>query len=218
MNDKPTWDFDVSVSAQKKKSARKRGMSGVFEESKRECDWQDCKNNATYRAPKSRDQLNDYYWFCLNHIREYNRSWNYFSEMDDEQVEQLRRAGLNWERPTWKLGDKEAMNKAHVEGQVWRRMGIDDVASVLGENATINAGDMTFEARRKLLPKNEVKALEILGAQNLMTKPEIRAQFKNLVKDLHPDMNGGRKGDDELLREVLWAWDQVKSSKSFPDK
>lgn len=218
MKDKPSWDFDVSVSAQKKKAARKRGMSGIIEESKRSCDWQNCEKKATYRAPKSRDALDDYYWFCLEHIREYNRSWNFFSDMNDEQIEQLQRAGLQWDRPTWKLGSQEAMNKPHTEGQVWRRLGVDDVASVLGENATINAGETSFEARRRLLPKNEIKALEILDAQKLITKPQIRAQFKSLVKDLHPDMNGKEKGDEERLREVLWAWDQVKTSKSFPDK
>lgn len=218
MKDKSSWDFDVSVRAQKKKAARKRGMSGVFAESKRKCDWQGCDKSATYRAPKSRDQLNEYYWFCLDHIREYNRRWNYFSDMTDEEVEELKRAGLNWDRPTWKMGSKEAMNKPHAEGQVWRRLGLEDAASALGENATINSGKMSFEARRRLLPKNEVKALEILGAQMMETKTEIRVQFKSLVKDLHPDMNGGNKGDDERLREVLWAWDQVKNSQSFPDK
>jgi len=218
MKDKPSWDFDVSVSAQKKRNARKRGMSGVVSEAKRKCNWKDCEKTAAYRAPKSRDELNDYYWFCLEHIREYNRSWNYFADMNPEQIEQLKRAGLNWERPTWKAGSRDAMNKAHVEGKVWRRLGIDDVTVALGDNATINSGDMSFEARRRLLPKNEIKALEILSAQKLETKPEIRAQFKSLVKDLHPDMNGGKQGDDERLREVLWAWDQVKNSQSFPDK
>ena len=50
-----------------------------------------------------------------------------------------------------------------------------------------------------------------------MTKSEIRKQYKKLVKDLHPDMNGGERADEDRLQEVVWAWDQIKDSRSFKD-
>ena len=48
-------------------------------------------------------------------------------------------------------------------------------------------------------------------------KAEIRKQYKSLVKDLHPDMNGGDRSDEDRLQEVVWAWDQIKDSRSFKD-
>ena len=48
-----------------------------------------------------------------------------------------------------------------------------------------------------------------------MTKAEIRKQYKKLVKDLHPDMNGGDRSQEEQLQQVMWAWDQIKDSRNF---
>ena len=72
-------------------------------------------------------------------------------------------------------------------------------------------------ARRRQLPPTERRALEILEAQDTQTKAEIRRQYKALVKDLHPDMNGGRRDDEARLAEVVWAWEQIKASRSFRD-
>ena len=61
------------------------------------------------------------------------------------------------------------------------------------------------------------RALDILEARDNWTRPEIRKQYKSLVKDLHPDMNGGNRDDEERLQEVVWAWDQIKESRNFRD-
>ena len=74
----------------------------------------------------------------------------------------------------------------------------------------------TGTATRKL-PPTERKALEILDARDTWTRTEIRKQYKSLVKDLHPDMNGGDRSDEERLQEVVWAWDQIKDSRYFKD-
>ena len=42
------------------------------------CDNTNCKDKGEYKAPKSRILLNDYFYFCLNHIKEYNKSWNFY--------------------------------------------------------------------------------------------------------------------------------------------
>ena len=71
-------------------------------------------------------------------------------------------------------------------------------------------------AARKL-PPAERKALEILEARDGWSRTEIRRQYKSLVKELHPDMNGGDRSDEDRLAEVVWAWDQVKDSRYFRD-
>ena len=68
------------------------------------CDTPDCLAAGEYRAPKSRSQLNDYYWFCLDHVRDYNRSWDYCAGLTPEQIESLVRADVTWQRTTWPLG------------------------------------------------------------------------------------------------------------------
>jgi len=86
--------------------------------------------------------------------------------------------------------------------------------SLLGERATQNPGRTGSSATRKL-PPTERKAIEILDARDTWTKTEIRKQYKTLVKDLHPDMNGGDRRDEDRLQEVVWAWDQLKDSRFF---
>jgi DnaJ-class molecular chaperone len=86
----------------------------------------------------------------------------------------------------------------------------------LGENATKNpgrAGTSTGHTRR--LPPTERKAIEILEAKDTMSKADIRKSYKALIKVLHPDMNGGDRSQEELLQQVVWAWDQIKDSRNF---
>ena len=64
------FDYDVSVSADKQRRQRRRGMSGAFETSTRRCEHPGCDAEAAYRAPRSPQHLDEYRWFCLDHVRE----------------------------------------------------------------------------------------------------------------------------------------------------
>ena len=70
----------------------------------RPCDWTGCDDEGLYRAPRSRETLGEYHWFCLDHVRHYNTHWNYFEGMSDEEVEAQIRRDTVWGRPTWPLG------------------------------------------------------------------------------------------------------------------
>ena len=61
---------------------------------------------AEYPAPKSRDRLDEYHWFCLEHVREYNKSWNFCDGMNEEIESEIREDTV-WRRPTWPLGSGE---------------------------------------------------------------------------------------------------------------
>ena len=50
------------------------------------CEWPGCACAATHRAPKGRLREGEYWRFCLEHVREYNQSYNYFAGMSDEAV------------------------------------------------------------------------------------------------------------------------------------
>ena len=80
-------DYDVSVSADKRRRQRRRGMGGGFESSARVCEIEGCEGAGLYRAPVSPERLNEFHWFCLDHVREYNRSWNFFEGRSEEELE-----------------------------------------------------------------------------------------------------------------------------------
>src|SRR5574344_1007543 len=66
----------------------------------KKCDFKGCTKAGVCRAPKSRN-LNEYYWFCKEHAGEYNKNWNYYAGMSNDEIEQ------DWERETFGISDKD---------------------------------------------------------------------------------------------------------------
>ncbi|MEP2716624.1 DnaJ domain-containing protein [Pseudophaeobacter sp.] len=206
MSKSDPFGFDMSVSSAKKKNPRgRRAASGASETSTRVCDKEGCNEAGKFRAPKAPDVLDDFFWFCQEHVREYNNHWNFFQGTTEAELNAQQSKDKVWERQTKPMGDPEA--------RAWARLGIEDPHQVLGGNATQNPGRSGATGRR--LPATERKALELLEAKDDWSKADIRKAYKKLIKVLHPDMNGGDRSQEEQLQEVRWAWDQIKDSRSF---
>jgi len=208
MTNSDPFGFDLRVSSAKKKQTRgKRGMSGAFETSNRVCEYPGCNKPGQYRAPKSPDHLDEPVWFCQDTVPAYHPNWNFFNGTTEEEFQEQIDSDRVWGRET------KPFAKPGDEQRAWQRLGIDDPHQVLGANATRNPGKSITGTRK--LPPTERRALDILEAKDHWTKAEIRKQYKSLVKDLHPDMNGGNREDEDRLQEVVWAWDQIKESRNF---
>lgn len=203
------FGFDMSVSSAKKKNPRgRRGMTGAFETSQRECAHEGCTEPGKFRAPKAPDVLDDFIWFCKDHVREYNLKWNFFDGTTEAELNAQMSKDKVWERETKPMGDPET--------RAWARLGIEDPHQVLGANATQNPGKSNPAAvSTRRLPPTERRAIEILEAKDHWSKAEVRKSYKALIKVLHPDINGGDRSQEEQLQLVVWAWDQIKDSRSF---
>ncbi|SIS72408.1 DnaJ domain-containing protein [Roseivivax lentus] len=201
------FGFDMSVKSSKKKNPRgRRGMSGESETSTRVCDHEGCEEPGKFRAPKAPDVLDDFYWFCKDHVREYNAKWSFFDGKTEAEMNAQNTADKVWERRTKDWRDPET--------RAWARLGIEDPHQVLGDNATRNPGRNGQTAARRL-PPTEQRAADILEVRADATKADVRAAYKALIKVLHPDMNGGDRSQEEQLQQVVWAWDQIKDSRNF---
>lgn len=208
MTNRSPFEFDIRVSADKKRRTRgRRGMSGAIEGADRPCAFPGCKEIGEYRAPKSPDNLDEYLFFCREHVREYNLKWNFFQGQTDEDFQKFLDKDRLWGRETLPF------SKRPDEGRAWQRLGVKDPMELLGEKGTRNPAP----AAQRKLPPTERRALDILDARDSWTRTEIRKQYKSLVKDLHPDLNGGNRADEDRLQEVVWAWDQIKDSRHFRD-
>jgi len=51
------------------------------------CDWNNCNEIGEYKAPVEKDNSKKFRLLCLNHVKEFNKNWNYFSGMNDSNVE-----------------------------------------------------------------------------------------------------------------------------------
>lgn len=207
------FDFDISVSADKRRRARtRRGMTGAFETSSRTCGHPGCDRPGNYRAPQHPDKPTGITWYCRDHARQLNHSWNFFDTQEGDQdmdPDSFSRAGPSVESAA------ETRGSPGDEARAWDRFGIDDPFEVLGKNCTRNPGRSSRLGIARNLSPTERRAVRILDAREHWTKESLRKRYKNLVKDLHPDMNGGDRTDEARLQEVVWAWEQLRKSSNF---
>lgn len=175
----------------------------------RVCQWKGCSEPGSHRAPKGRGHDGEYYRFCIDHVRQYNASYNYFEGMSTSEVEDFRKDAITGHRPTWKLGEN-----AWATGREVR-----DAASggtTADPHGIFNDGPdipnrPAAEARRPLRTL-ERKALDSLHLTEKATAVEIKARFKELVKRHHPDANGGDRGAEDKLREIIQAYNYLKQA------
>ena len=167
------------------------------------CQWPGCPDIGEHRAPYSRQKLDKDRWFCLDHIRQYNRSWNYYDGMSDEEVETDVRRDTTWNRPSWPLGaEKNFRNNG--EG-----IRIDDFGAFGDPGdpkfADEAAEEQAFQSRLK--PGSPAGlALAVFDLKSPVTLAEIKDRYKALVKRHHPDANGGDKGAEEKFKQISQAY------------
>ena len=51
------------------------------------CEWENCNEMGGYRAPVEKDNSKNYRWLCEEHIKLFNKSWNYFDGMNQNEIE-----------------------------------------------------------------------------------------------------------------------------------
>ncbi|WP_457089340.1 J domain-containing protein [Microvirga sp. P5_D2] len=179
------------------------------------CEHPACKAAGEFRAPKGRDREGQYWRFCLQHVREYNASYNYFSGMSDSAVAAFQKDAVIGHRPTWAMGVNTS-GKAEGEGTKGEERDwayVDPLGILRGEDFTqAKARRSSPEPKRPRHTGAVRRALDILGLDDTADGPAIKAQYKSLVKRFHPDANGGDRSFEERLRDIIKAHDVLKSA------
>ena len=173
------------------------------------CQWKDCHSVGLYRAPVGRGQEGKYYLFCLDHVRQFNASYNYFEGWSTAQVEAFQKDAVIGHRPTWKTGssgDVPGFRQKAGSGGGFSGAFVDPHAFLDGRLGR----DKAAPARR--LKPLERKSLEALGLAEGTDRAQIKARFKELVKQHHPDANGGDKRSENKLREIIQAYNYLKQA------
>lgn len=179
------------------------------------CDWPNCDGPAPHRAPKrgptaDNAKPNDKFnWFCVAHIKEHNKQYNYFEGMSEEEARNYREQARTGYRPTWQTGVDGAFGTTKLKAEFYEdSLGIVNKRAQARVTANRDKSDMPKRAPRNA----ERKALEALGLDELASLPEIKTRYKDLVKKFHPDRNGGDRDAEDRLHQVLQAYDYLKKS------
>ncbi len=163
------------------------------------CDWENCKETGLYKAPVERDNSRKYRLLCLNHIRIFNKNWNYFENMNDQEVEYFIKSDLTWHKTTKNFGSSE--NFFNI---LW--------SNALEDKLNIFQTSGFREYKKSNLSKTDKDALDIMELNGDVKWEEIQKKFKKLVKKYHPDKNQGNKKFEDKLKKITLAYSQLKKT------
>lgn len=181
------------------------------------CQWKGCSAPGRHRAPRGRGRDGEFFVFCVEHVRQYNATYNYFDGMNDAEVQNFQKDALTGHRPTWKVGVNPSVKGAQAKpeapagapprGAGWRAI---DPHAFFAWRAKA-AREEPPESRRQLKPL-ERKCYQTLNLAGDATRVDIKARFKELVKIYHPDANGGDARSGDKLREIIQAYNYLKQA------
>lgn len=162
-----------------------------------------CAGHGEHRAPKDRS-LKDHYWFCFDHVKDYNAAWDFFSGMARDEMEEHIINSLYGDRPTWRYDVDGAMADT-LRRAAWQTYNFTNKEP---------PKDKTDNRRTSSLNPNtpEFEALSIMGLEPPITLDGIKTRYKELAKQYHPDLNQGDKKAEELLKSINMAYTILKLS------
>ena len=161
------------------------------------CEWRDCKESGTFKAPLEKDNSKNYRWLCAEHIKLFNKNWNYFDGMSQNEIENFLKSDLTWHRPTQKFGS------------------VDNFFNILWNNA-LNDKFNIFEKEQKVhinskkLCDKDKDAFKIMELEFNADQSVIQKKFKTLVKKFHPDKHSGNKKYEDKLKKITLAYSHLK--------
>jgi hypothetical protein len=168
------------------------------------CDSPGCEAEGTHRAPMGRLREGQYFCFCLEHVREYNATYNYFNGMNDADVARYIKDATVGHRPTWSMGTRRGAGGFREEGRPHE--------DPLGLYRRFRRP----EPVKKREPRYSVvtmRAFAALDLEETSGAEAIRARYKELVKRHHPDANGGDRSREEKLREIIHAYKTLRAAR-----
>jgi len=152
------------------------------------CDAPGCREAGEHRAPKSRDERPEYYWFCMDHVREYNKQWNYFEGMNEEEIIAFQDDARRGHRPTWN----------------------HQVRPTLEDKLFQAASFFFFFQQQQKAPQEKAtplsRALDVMGLERNVTLTDVKSRYKILVKRYHPDHHQGDREAEERFKCVTEAY------------
>lgn len=154
------------------------------------CNIAGCKEPGAYKAPKSRDALHEYQWFCLDHIREHNKQWDFFAGLSSDQIEEFIKDSVTGHRPTWTRESRVSSREQLLKDALYE---------------FLHPGQKPRKATPHL-PARIKKALATFDMEYPYTAAQLKTQYRALVKKHHPDVNKGNKQSEELFKRISLAY------------
>ncbi|OPB32303.1 J domain-containing protein [Bartonella sp. AR 15-3] len=177
-----------------------------------QCQWEGCEKTGAHKAPAGRNHEGQYLYFCIEHIRAYNKNFNYFSGLSDKDIAKFQKDSLTGHRPTWSASLNNSTAKKTASDYAKIRSGTAAYQNRMRDPFKLFTQRHSKSPDTRKLKPLEAKAFETLGLQENASAEDIKTKYKELVKKHHPDANGGNRSSEERFRNVLHAYNLLKKS------
>ncbi len=162
------------------------------------CDWENCKEIGKYRAPLEKDNSKKFRLLCLEHVREFNKKWNYFENMSQDEIEYFIKSDVTWHKLT-----KSFSSSDNFFNILWNNA-LEDKLNIFGSSDFKNF-------KNSKISKAEKDAFDIMELNYDAKMDEIQKRFKLLVKKFHPDKNQGSKKYEDKLKKITLAYSELRA-------
>ena len=162
------------------------------------CEWENCSENGEFKAPTEKDNSKNFKWLCETHIKLFNKKWDYFDGMSENEIISFLKSDITWHRPTQKFGSSD--NFFNI---LWNNA-LSDKFNVFKKDNSIHVNNS-----RKLCEKDR-DAFIIMGLEFNADWVTIQKKFKTLVKKFHPDKHSGNKEYEDKLKKITLAYSHLK--------
>jgi len=182
-------------------------MHGRVEGARAHCAVPGCREPGEYKAPLEPadfDGPGNWRFLCLDHVREHNARYNFFNGMSPEEINEAQSPIAGWDRPSRKF--------ATLGGDpppAWSDFA--DPLDAIGARFARRGGPPA-QAR---FNKAERRAMAVLGLGDETTRHALRRRYSLLVRRYHPDKNGGDRGHESKLGDVIEAYQLLRKSTAF---
>lgn len=178
------------------------------------CQWDGCQEKGAHRAPVGRHAEGAFFFFCFEHVKEYNKGYNYFSGLSDTEVARYQKEAVTGHRPTWTMGVNGAakaspLHSTNRSGSASAQARIKDPFGFVQQR---RSGPGRSNPAQRKLKTLEAKAFDTMGLAAGATADDIKRRYKELVKKHHPDANGGDRASEERFRAVVQAYQLLKQA------
>ena len=162
------------------------------------CEWKNCKEFGTYKAPAEKDNSKNFKLLCKEHIKMFNKNWDYFDGMSQEEIKIFLKSDLTWHKPTQKFASSD--NFFNI---LWN--------NALSDKFKIFEGNgKNYKYKDKELCEKDKDAFYIMELKFNDDWTTIQKKFKTLVKKFHPDKNSGNKEYEDKLKKITLAYSHLK--------
>jgi hypothetical protein len=165
-----------------------------IDDKKEGCCFKGCVLKGEFPAPKSRYNSKERYYFCLEHVKAYNKSWDFFQGMGQNEIDGFYSDSITGHRKTYKRTSN------------FRNYTAEDLKEELFREFNFTG---QRQQKQKDIPDSEMKYMKILGLVHPVTMKDIKSKYKQLAKKYHPDIIGF--GNEDKFKEVSEAYNYLKN-------